>query len=106
MLTTTSTGPIWPVRFAYASAIIFIAASGGTNLIYGWHKGADLASSLVWAAVSVGASIVFALSWPALSRNVESRPTSRAVLILIGMLLTGAYSVSAALGSAMAGRVN
>lgn len=97
-------GLIWPARAAYASAIIFIAASGGTNLIYGWNKGTDLASSLVWAAVSVGVSIIFALSWPALSRNVENRSASRAVLIFVGMLLTGTYSVVAALGSASGGR--
>lgn len=100
----TPVGLIWPARVAYVSAIIFIAASGGTNLIYGWNKGTDLASSLVWAAVSVGVSIIFSLSWPALSRNVESRSASRAVLIFVGMLLTGTYSVVAALGSASGGR--
>ena len=33
-----------------------------SDLIYGWNKGADLASSFVWTAVSVAVSIVFSLS--------------------------------------------
>jgi hypothetical protein len=58
MLTTTAPGPIWPARLAYAAALIFTAASGTTNLLYGWSKGTDFGSSLVWATVSLGVSIV------------------------------------------------
>jgi hypothetical protein len=105
-MTPTSAGAIWPARLAYIAAALFTAASGGTNVIYGWNKGADLSSSLVWSAVSVGVSIVFALSWPALLRNVDARQWSRTAVALVAMLVTGAYSVSAALGSAMGGRTN
>jgi hypothetical protein len=51
-------------------------------------------------------SIVFALSWPALLRNIDARQWSRASVALVALLVTGAYSVSAALGSAMGGRAN
>jgi hypothetical protein len=71
-----------PAKFAYFSAGIFIAASGSVNLLYGISKGQDLASSAVWGGVSVAASITFAL------------------------LLSGGYSISAALGSAGAGRID
>ncbi len=105
MLTTTAPGPIWPARLAYAAALIFTAASGTTNLLYGWSKGTDFGSSLVWATVSLGVSIVFSLSWPAFIRATDDKQNVRAFIILIGLLLTGTYSVSAALGSAYGGRV-
>ena len=105
MLTTTATGPIWPARLAYAAALIFTAASGTTNLLYGWGKGTDFGSSLVWATVSLGVSIVFSLSWPAFIRATDQTQHVRAFIILVGLLLTGTYSVSAALGSAYGGRV-
>jgi hypothetical protein len=106
MLTPTRAGAIWPARLAYVAAALFTAASSGTNLIYGWNKGTDFSGSLVWAAVSVGVSIVFALSWPALLRNIDALCWSRASVALVALLITGAYSISAALGSAMGGRTN
>jgi hypothetical protein len=99
-------GSSWPAQLAYVAAALFTLASGGTNLIYGWSKGTDTATSLVWAAVSVGVSIIFALSWPALIISLDRRQWARAVLVLIALLVTGTYSVSAALGSAMGGRAN
>lgn len=105
MLPTTTVGSL-PVRLSYGAALIFTLASTGTNLIYGWSKGADLPGSVVWAAVSVGVSIVFALSWPALIRALDDRQWSRALIVFCALLLTGTYSVSAALGSAMGGRTN
>ena len=95
----------WPSRFAFASAAIFTLASTGTNLLYGLSKGTDLASSIVWASVSVAVSLVFALSWPALIRATDAKQNARAFIILVGLLLTGSFSVSAALGSAYGGRV-
>lgn len=56
----------WPSRLSYGALGIFCLASGGTNLIYGWSKGTDLPSFVIRAGVGVGASIVFASSWPAL----------------------------------------
>jgi hypothetical protein len=81
-------------------------ASAGTNLHYGITKGADAASSAVWGAVSVAVSIVFALSWPALIRVVERRQWTLAPMTAAALVLTGAYSVTAALGSASGGRMN
>ena len=51
---TTAASP-WPARAAYFSATIFIAASGTTNVVYGFSKGDTLATFL-WLAV------LFALS--------------------------------------------
>ena len=48
-----------PVVLAYTAALLFTLASGGTNFIYGWSKGTDLPSSIIWSAVSVAVSIVF-----------------------------------------------
>ena len=106
MTTPTPAGAIWPARLAYTAAGIFAAASAGTNLIYGWQKGSDLGGSLVWAAVSLAVSIVFSLSWPAFLRCLDNKQWSRAIMVLVALLITGGYSVSAALGSAMGGRAN
>jgi hypothetical protein len=95
-----------PARLAYTAASIFAAASAGTNVIYGWQKGTDLGGSTVWAAVSLAISIVFSLSWPAFLRCQDSKQWSRAIMVLVALLITGGYSVTAALGSAMGGRAN
>ena len=101
----TTTGR-WPSGLAYTAALIFTLASAGTNLVYGWHKGTDLPSSIIWAAVSLAVAIVFALSWPAVVGSIERRNWSRAFMAVLALLLTGAYSMTAALGSAAGGRTN
>ncbi len=107
MTIPTTGGSLLPARLAYTAALLFTLASGGTNLIYGWNKGGgDLAPSLIWAALSVAVSAVFALSWPALLRSIDHRRWSQAGMVLAAFILTGAYSVSAALGSAMGVREN
>jgi hypothetical protein len=106
MLTPTPAGAVWPARLAYCAAAIFTLASAGTNLHYGISKGADAPSSAVWGAVSVAVSIVFALSWPALIKAVARREWMLAPMALAALVLTGAYSVTGALGSASGGRAN
>lgn len=96
----------WPVLAAYTAAGTFIAASGATNIAYGWNKGSDLSGSIVWAAVAAAVAVVFALSWPALIRSIEARQWSAAAVSLAALVLSGAYSVTAALGSAAGGRMN
>lgn len=95
----------WPARAAYVAAAIFIGASGAVNITYGWHRGTDLPTSIIWASVAAAVAIVFALSWPALIRSLEERRVSAALIALCALVLSGAFSVSAALGSASAGRV-
>src|SRR6476660_8755619 len=106
MLIATTTASPWPGRCAYISATIFIAASGATNVVYGWSKGDSLATSLVWAGVAGAVAIVFALSWPALIRSVDAKRWSAALISLVALVLAGTYSVTAALGSAAGGRAN
>ena len=105
MMLPSATASPWPARLAYCAAGIFISASGGTNIAYGWAKGSDPITSTIWAAVAGGVAIVFALSWPALIRSVEARRWSAAVMALAALLLAGGYSVTAALGSAAGGRM-
>jgi hypothetical protein len=106
MSITTSTASPWPCRAAYFSAAVFIGASGATNVIYGWQKGTDLPTSLVWAGVAGAVAIVFALAWPALIRSLEAKRWSAALISLLALVLAGTYSVTAALGSAAGGRAN
>ncbi len=91
---------------AYCAALLFVAASGTTNAVYGWHRGSDLPSSLVWSGTAVAASIVMALSWPAIIGAVERRLWSRAAMAALALLLTGSFSVAAALGAASGGRTD
>jgi biotin operon repressor len=101
-----ATASPWPARAAYISAAIFSAASGITNLNYGWSKGSDPASSLVWACVAGAVAIVFALSWPAMIKSLDAKRWSAAVIALMALVLSGSYSITAALGSASGGRTN
>ena len=81
-----SAGAPWPVRFAFFASAIFLSASGATNLLYGWQRGTDLPSSFVWAGVSVGVSILFALSWPALLKSIDAKRWARAAMISVGLV--------------------
>jgi hypothetical protein len=104
--TSGSGGTQWPARLAYCAAAIFSAASGITNLHYGFSKGSDLASSLVWTAVAGAVAVVFALSWPALIRSLDAKRWPAALIAFVALALSGAYSITAALGSAAGGRTN
>ena len=86
MFATSTRGPTWPARLSYMAAGLFTFASAGTNLIYGWSKGTDTASSLVWAAVSLAVSAVFALSWPAFIISLDRKQWSRAAMALVALL--------------------
>jgi hypothetical protein len=68
------------------------------------RRGSDLPSSLVWAGVSAGVAVVFALSWPSVIKSFEARRYSATTIAVVAMLLSGAYSLTAALGSAAGGR--
>ena len=92
-IVSTRAATSWQARTCYIAAALFTLASGGTNLTYGWGKGSDPASSLVWAAVSVGVSIIFAFSWPALINSLDRKQWARAVMVLVALVVTGAYSV-------------
>jgi hypothetical protein len=105
-MTALPAGTRWPSRLAYVAAAIFTGASGAINVTYGWAKGSDLAGSLTWAAVAAAVAVMFALSWPALIRSLEARRWSAAAVALAALILSGAYSVTAALGSAAGGRMN
>src|SRR5206468_12438618 len=87
-------------------AAVFIGASGATNVLFGWQKGSDLPTSLVWAGVAGAVAVIFALSWPALIRSLEAKRWSAALIALLALVLAGSYSVTAALGSAADGRAN
>jgi hypothetical protein len=102
---STSATSRWPARAAFCAAAIFIGASGAINTVYGWKKGSDLASCVTWAVVAGGVACLFALSWPALIRSCDARRWSAAAMALAALLLSGSYSVTAALGSAAGGRV-
>ena len=96
----------WPARCAYISAAIFIAASGTTNVLYGFSKGDTLLSSVVWAAVAGAVAIVFALSWPALMKSLRAKDWPGAQVAGIALLIAGSYSIVAALGAASGARAN
>ena len=89
----------YPQRFSPLQAASQISATAGRRAIRS-------ATSIVWSGVAGAVAIVFALSWPALIRSVDAKRYSAALIALVAMLLSGAYSVTAALGSASGGRAN
>ena len=102
--TTPPTG--WASKISHAVALVLLAASATMNTAYGWSKGDTLATQCVWAAIAAGSAIIFTLAWPALSKAIENRNWSAAAVAFVGLLLFGAYNVSAALGSAAGARTN
>jgi hypothetical protein len=106
MAVHTSGGPSWPAHLGYCAAVIFAAASITTNAVYGWGKGADLPSALVWSGVSIAAGFTQVLSWPALVVTLDRRQWGKAVAAVCALAICGSYSVIAALGSASGGRIN
>lgn len=105
MLTCTTTANRWPARCAYTAAAIFISASGTANVSYGWGKGSDFASCLVWAGVAGAVAILAAIAWPAFIKSVEARRWSAAAMTFVALILATTYSTVAALGSAAGARM-
>jgi hypothetical protein len=103
---STTANVCWPSRLAYAASLLFTFTSAATNAVYGFNRGADLPSALIWLLVSVAASVVFALSVPALLKSLAARKWAQALLVCIGFVVCGSYSVVAALGSASGGRAD
>lgn len=99
--------PSLPVILAYSASAVFVLASAGLNCSYGWQRGGDdLLSSLVWAAVAIACSITLSLSFAAVIASFDRKRADLALLAASAMVVTGAYSISAALGSAAGGRAN
>ena len=96
----------WASKISHAVALVLLAASTTMNTAYGWSKGDTLPMQYVWAAIAAGSAIIFTLAWPALSKAIENRNWSAAVVAFVGLLLFGAYNVSATLGSAAGARTN
>ena len=96
----------WASKISHAVALVLLAASATMNTAYGWSKGDTLPMQYVWAAIAAGSAIIFTLAWPALSKAIENRNWSAAAVAFVGLLLFGAYNVSAALGSAAGARTN
>lgn len=103
-IVSTEPAASWQSKVAYAAAALFTLTSASTNALYGWQKGADGPSALIWLTVSVAASIVFALSVPALLQSIAARKIAQSLLVCVGLATCGTYSVVAALGSASGGR--
>ena len=108
-IATDTSRVAWPslsVLSAYFAAAIFTAASGAMNMGSAWNKGTDGTTSATLAAVSLAVTILYTLSWPAFFKSFEGwDKLGRAGLILIGLMVTGSYSVASALGTAAGGRL-
>lgn len=93
-----------PSTLAVAAAVIFTLASASTNLFYGLAKGVDLPTSIIWGSVAVAASIGLALAPSALIASLSARRYTAATVAFVAIMIFGAYSVTAALGSASGSR--
>ena len=105
MSISIATHSAWPSKLAYTAAAVFTGASGTVNVFYGISKATDLSGQLVWGGVAAAVAVVFALSWPATIRAAKSRRLSAFAMCLAALLLSGSYSIVAALGAASGGRV-
>lgn len=90
---------------AYLAGVTFTLASAATNLTYAVTKADMLPQQITWGAVAVAASIVLALAPGAVVQCLNQRKYGTALVALAATMLFGAYSVTAALGSATGGRL-
>jgi hypothetical protein len=97
-------GAAWPSKIAYSCAGIFAVAAIGTNAIYGFGRGDNLPSSLIWSGVAIAVSAAFTLAWPATMRALNNRDWPAAAMCAVAAVLFGTLSVAGALGAASAGR--
>lgn len=94
-----------PTFLAYLAGCTFTLASAATNLTYAIARADTLAPQIIWGSVAVAASVALALAPSAIVANLASRKYGAASLALVAALIFGAYSVTAALGSATGGRL-
>ncbi len=80
-------------------------ASAATNLTYAVSRSDALSQQIIWGAVAVAASVALALAPSAIVACLSARRYGAATLALTAGLIFGAYSVTAALGSATGGRL-
>jgi hypothetical protein len=87
------------------AGLTLLIASATTNAAYGWQKSDFLPQQITWAAVSMAASIVLALSPTAILNALRLRSLAAGVVALLAMGLTGAYSFTAAIGASAGQRM-
>jgi hypothetical protein len=97
-------GSAWGSRIALLCSAIFAVAAIGTNAVYGWSRGDNPASSLIWSAVAIAVSAAFTLAWPATMRALSNRDWPAAAMCAVAAVLFGTFSVAGALGAASSGR--
>jgi hypothetical protein len=91
-------------KIAYSCAGIFSVAAVGTNAVYGFSRGDNPASCLIWSAVAIAVSAAFTLAWPATQRALSNKDWPAAAMCAVAAVLFGTFSVAGALGAASAGR--
>lgn len=94
-----------PMILAYGAGIVFTLASAAVNVRYALGKTDDPTMQAVWAGVAVGASVALALAPSAFVASLQAKRYGGAILSLVALMVFGAYSVTAALGSATGGRL-
>jgi len=100
----TAPGSGLATKIAYSCAGIFSAAAIGTNALYGFGRGENLLSSLIWSGVAIAVSAAFTLAWPATMRALSNRHWPAAAMCAAAAVLFGTFSVAGALGAASSGR--
>ncbi len=94
-----------PAISAFMAGGTFTLASAATNLTYAVAKSDALATQITWGAVAVATSVGLALAPAAVVTCLSQRKYGPSSLALAATVLFGAYSVTAALGSATGGRL-
>lgn len=89
----------WQVAGATASALTFGAASVGVNVSHAWTRSASAIEAAIWCPVAAATSVAFAVSIGALSGS-RRRALGQTVGLALAVLVTGSYSLAAALGAA------
>lgn len=90
-----------PFALALLAAAALTGASAATNFIYALRRfEGDTANQWIWGAVAVAASLALLVTPSAFSASIRDRKYGNAVMSLVAATLFGAFSLTAALGSA------
>jgi hypothetical protein len=90
-----------PFALALLAAAALTGASAATNFIYALRRfEGDTANQWIWGAVAVAASLALLVAPSAFTTSIRERRYGNAVMAAVAAVLFGAFSLTAALGSA------
>jgi hypothetical protein len=105
MPSTTTAHPRASIAIAYSAAALLAVASGATNVLSAIGKHADIGPQLIAASIALAVAGLVTITLPVAIQLVRSRNYAGALIASIAFVLAASFSVTAALGTLGAPRL-